>query len=147
MSRRSGGQCQREVPAPPPSKTATCPPKSNTPPEKLVLFLWSGFSLGHADMIRRALIGRRGSPSLQIHTLLRSEDSTSTCDIVLRGDCKCLRMNADDIRDKRFSGGKLDSCQTFCLLIKMTDARTGMVDQIQTLTQLTAIWSQCYYSK
>lgn len=29
----------------------------------------------------------------------------------------------------------------------MTDARTGMADQIQTLTQLTAICSQCYYSK
>lgn len=41
----------------------------------------------------------------------------------------------------------MDSCQTFCLLIKMTDARTGMADQIQTLTQLTAICSQRYYSK
>lgn len=49
--------------------------------------------------------------------------------------------------DKRFSRGKLDSCQTSCLLIKMTDARTAMADQIQTLTQLTAICSQCYYSK
>lgn len=29
----------------------------------------------------------------------------------------------------------------------MTDARTGMADQIQTLTQLTVICSQCYYSK
>lgn len=29
----------------------------------------------------------------------------------------------------------------------MTDARTGMADQIQTLTQLTAICSQRYYSK
>ncbi len=52
-------------------------------------------------MIQRALIGRRGSPSLQIHTLLRSEDSTSTCDIIV-SDCTCLRMNVDDIGTRGF---------------------------------------------
>lgn len=50
-------------------------------------------------------------------------------------------------REERFSSSKLDWCQTSGLLIKMTDAGRGEVDQIQTLTQLTAIWSQCYYSK
>lgn len=44
-------------------------------------------------------------------------------------------------------GSKLDSRQTLSLLIKMTDARISMVNQIQTLTQLTAICSQSYYSK
>ena len=52
-------------------------------------------------MILHALIGRRGSPSLQIHTLLRSEDSTSTCDFVV-SDCMCLRMNVDDIGTRGF---------------------------------------------
>lgn len=47
-------------------------------------------------MIQRVLIGRRGSLLLQIHTLLRSEDSAGTCDIIV-SDCTCLRMNADDI--------------------------------------------------
>lgn len=37
-------------------------------------------------MIRHALIGGRGSPPLQLHTLLRSEDSASTCDIIV-SDC------------------------------------------------------------
>lgn len=52
-------------------------------------------------MIQRALIGRRGSPSLQIHTLLRSEDSTSTCDVIV-SECTCLCMNVDDIGTRGF---------------------------------------------
>lgn len=52
-------------------------------------------------MILRALIGGRGSPSLQIHTLLRSEDSASTCDIIV-SDCACLRMNVDDTGTRGF---------------------------------------------
>lgn len=47
-------------------------------------------------MTRCALIGRRGSQFLQIQTLVRSEDSTSTCDTVV-SECECLRMNVDDI--------------------------------------------------
>lgn len=54
-------------------------------------------------MIQRALIGRRGSPPLQIYTLLRSGDSVSTCDIIA-SDCACLRMNADDIGTRGFEG-------------------------------------------
>jgi len=64
--------------------------------------------------------------------------------------CPRLRVFAYECRrhrDKRFSRSKLDSCRTFCLLLKMTDARIGMAGQIQTLTQLAAICSQCYYSK
>lgn len=52
-------------------------------------------------MIRRAVIGRRGSPSLQIHTLLRSEDSTCTCDIIV-SDNMCLSIDVDDIGTRGF---------------------------------------------
>lgn len=50
-------------------------------------------------MIQCALIERRGSPPLQIRTVLRSEDSTSTCDIIV-SDCLC--MNVDDIGTRGF---------------------------------------------
>lgn len=88
-------------------------------------------------MIQGALIGKKGSPSWEKHTLLRSEDSEGTCDVIV-----CL-----NVHDTGTRGFKLDSCQTQSLLIKMTDARTGSADQIQTLTQLTAICSQYNYSK
>lgn len=52
-------------------------------------------------MIRHALIGRRGSPSIQIHTLLGSEDIASTCDIIVSGSV-CLSMDVDDIGTRGF---------------------------------------------
>ena len=55
--------------------------------------------LGHTDKICHALIGRRGSPSLQICILLRSEDSASTCDIIV---CVSSYPNPDDIGTRGF---------------------------------------------
>lgn len=52
-------------------------------------------------MIQHALIGRRGSASLQIRTLLRSEDSTSTCDVIVSGSMRS-RMDVDDIGTRGF---------------------------------------------
>lgn len=122
------------------------PGKSKIPPQKLALFLMARVQLG-ARWHDSACLNRekRKSTSANIHTSeVRGQHKH------LWHYCYWLRVFAYECgwhRDKRFSRSKLDSCQTFCLLIKMTDARTGMADQIQTLTQLTAICSQCYYSK
>lgn len=66
---------------------------------KICVDFMARVQLGHADKIRHALIGRRGSPSLQIHILLRSEDGSSTCDIIV---CMCLDLNPDDIGTRGF---------------------------------------------
>lgn len=101
---------------------------------------------GARDMIQCSIIERKRSPPLHSHTALRSEDSTRhlwhypAWPHVFAYECRWRG-------DKRRSRSKLDWRQTSCLWIKMTDARTSTADLIQTLTQLTAICSQCYYSK
>lgn len=97
-------------------------------------------------MIQCSIIERRRSPPLQSRTALRSEDSTRH----LWHYPLWLHVFAYECRrrgDTRLSRSKLDSRQTSCLLIKMTDACASTADLIQTLTQLTAICSQCYDSK
>lgn len=86
---------------------------------------------------------KRKSISAHTHTS-EVRGQSDTCDIIV-SDNMCLSTDVDD--GQEVSRSKLHSRQTFCLLIKMTDACVGMADQIQTLTQLTAICSRCYYSK